>query len=153
MSSSRKLNSGVVRLVHRALDGNGDQCATVELSRDALAQVAGELGRLGKLFEEERLADLPVEAQAVHQARFEERELAAIERLEAKFESLFPKLQVEVPKRRAYPLSEAAILMGISLTKLKDLIRDRKINIVVAGARRRVLDAEINRYLLMYKGR
>jgi excisionase family DNA binding protein len=77
--------------------------------------------------------------------------LAAIERLEAKLESLFPKLQAEVPKRRAYPLREAAILMGISLTKLKDLIRDRKISIVVAGARRRVLDAELNRYLLSRK--
>jgi hypothetical protein len=88
MSSSRKLNSGVVRLVHRALDGNRDQCATVELSRDALAQVAGELGRLGKMLDEERLDGPPVEAQAMPHARLEGRDMAAIERLDAKLESL-----------------------------------------------------------------
>ncbi len=149
MSSPRKLNSGVVRLVHSALGGHGDARATVELPRDTLAQVAGELGRLGKLLEEERVSEPSVEAQAT---RFDGRELAAIERLEAKFDSLIPKLQPktpsDVPKRRAYPLREAATLMGISLTKLKDLIRERKIAIVVAGARRRVLDAELDRYLL-----
>ena len=59
----------------------------------------------------------------------------------------------EVPKRRAYPLREAAKLLGVSLTKIKDEIRDGRIAIVLAGKRRRVLDAKLNRYLLAQKRR
>ena len=55
---------------------------------------------------------------------------------------------MEVPRRRAYPLKEAAALLGVSLTKLKDEIRAGRVGVVLAGKRRRVLDAEINRYLL-----
>ena len=58
---------------------------------------------------------------------------------------------VEVPRRRAYPLKEAAQLMGMSLTKTKDEVRSGKIAIVRAGKRRRIMDAEINRYLLAKK--
>jgi len=54
----------------------------------------------------------------------------------------------DVPRRRAYPLREAAQLVGVSLTKMKDEIRDGRISTVTAGKRRRVLDAEITRYLL-----
>ena len=61
--------------------------------------------------------------------------------------------EAEVPKRRAYPLREAARLLGVSLTKIKDEIRDGRIAIVLAGKRRRVLDAELNRYLLAQKRR
>ena len=61
--------------------------------------------------------------------------------------------EADVPKRRAYPLREAARLLGVSLTKIKDEIRDGRIAIVLAGKRRRVLDAELNRYLLAQKRR
>ena len=54
----------------------------------------------------------------------------------------------DVPRRKAYPLREAAQLLGISLTKLKDEVRDRKLAVVHAGRRRRLLDGELTRYLL-----
>ena len=52
------------------------------------------------------------------------------------------------PKRRAYSLKETAVLLGVSLTKVKDEVRGGRLGVVLAGKRRRVLDAEINRYLL-----
>jgi len=65
---------------------------------------------------------------------------AAIERRQARLR--------EIPKRRSYPLDEAAVLLGLSLSKLKEELRDRKISFVFAGKRRHILDAELNRYLL-----
>jgi len=59
--------------------------------------------------------------------------------------------KLEIPRRRAYPLSETAALLGVSLTKVKDEIRDHRLNVVRAGKRRRVLDVEISRYLLSRK--
>jgi excisionase family DNA binding protein len=64
-----------------------------------------------------------------------------------------PSPEREVPRRRAYPLREAAVLLGVSLTKVKDEIRAGRLSIVTAGRRRRVLDAEINRYLLAVRSR
>jgi len=45
-------------------------------------------------------------------------------------------------------LDEAAILVGFSLSKLKEELHDRRISFVKVGKRRHILDAEINRYLL-----
>ena len=59
----------------------------------------------------------------------------------------------QVPHRRAYSLKEAAVLLNVSLTKVKDLVRDREIAIVTVGSRRRILNAEIDRYLLSDKGK
>ena len=131
----RKVNSGIVRLVRTALDANGER-VVVELPRSDLVQVNVEFGRLKELLEEERQRE-----------ELDARQMAAIERLETKIQKLAVP-RTDVPKRKAYPLREAATLMGISLTKLKDLILEGAIAIVTAGKRRRILDAEINRYLL-----
>lgn len=61
------------------------------------------------------------------------------------------KPEMEIPKRRAYSFKEAAHLIGFSLTMVKDEVRDRKIATVMAGKRRKILDAEITRYLLTAK--
>src|SRR5713101_5779608 len=52
----------------------------------------------------------------------------------------------DIPKRRAYPLDEAAVLLGISLSTLKQEILDGKISFVYVRQRRHILDAELNRY-------
>ena len=59
--------------------------------------------------------------------------------------------QPPVPDRLAYSIADAAQLLGIGQTKMKDEIRDGKIAIVKVGKRRRILKAEINRYLLRNK--
>lgn len=50
-------------------------------------------------------------------------------------------------RRLAYPLDEAARLLGCSLTKVKDEVRKGKLATVRVGERRRVLESEIKRYL------
>ena len=59
----------------------------------------------------------------------------------------------EIPRRRSYPLGETRILLGMSLSKLKEELRDDKISFVRVGKRRHILDAEINRYLLRNPGK
>jgi excisionase family DNA binding protein len=58
-----------------------------------------------------------------------------------------------VPHRKAYSLGDAAELLSISMTKIKDLVRDKKISIVRVGSRRRILNVEIDRYLLSNDGK
>ena len=57
MSASRKPNSSIIRLVRSTLDAANEERQTVEVPKDALAKVASELGRLGKLLDEDRLWD------------------------------------------------------------------------------------------------
>jgi excisionase family DNA binding protein len=57
----------------------------------------------------------------------------------------------DVPRRKAYSLAEAALLIGVSLSKLKGELRDHQLAFVRAGKRRRILDAELDRYLLRHK--
>jgi excisionase family DNA binding protein len=78
----------------------------------------------------------------------EERRFGLLTQIRDAVESMSQAGQKAVPRRKAYPLREAATLLGISLTKLKDELRDGKLAAGHAGRRRRILDAEIARYLL-----
>lgn len=58
-----------------------------------------------------------------------------------------PTASADVPRRRAYTVQETGVLLGVSVTKVKDLLRDGKLAAVQAGKRRRIMDSEITRYL------
>ncbi len=137
MIASRKLNSGIVRLVQSALDGVGDERTTVELPKQSLAQIAGELGRVGKLLGDER-------------------ELAAIERLEARLESIFPK-SLEAPNRSSdagterlpdvpVSLARAARLLSCSKTRtLCPAVETGAVRTIKQGKRRLIPPDELRR--------
>jgi excisionase family DNA binding protein len=69
------------------------------------------------------------------------------EELLKRIEAMLRRLEESsaVKSRRAYPLKEAAQLLGISVSKLKGLIADREVKAVRIGKTRFVTDEEIRR--------
>lgn len=77
----------------------------------------------------------PQDAEVVVPTSCLERIQAALERLE----------DSETRSRRAYPLKEAAFLLGFKLSKLKGLLRDGSIRFIRIGGSRLVTDEELRR--------
>ena len=86
----------------------------------------------------------PVDTMIAAQFRLEH---LARQRAEAKAEAVRigakASKQLDIPRREAYPIREAATLIGISESKLKEELRDHRIAFLRVGKRRFLARKEI----------